>query len=162
MPKTAVYPGSFDPVTNGHIDIVERSLSIFDRIIVAVIENPSKKPLFSVSERKEMLSEVFSGKGGVSVGSFEGLLVDFTRNNGADTVIRGLRAVSDFEYEFQMALMNRRLAPEIKSVYLMPSPEFSYISSSLIKEVYSLGGEDAGLVPPPVHRRLLERFNNAK
>ncbi len=160
MTKTAVYPGSFDPVTNGHVDIARRSLSIFDKIIIAVINNPEKKVLFSVTERKEMLRRTFEDTERVVVDSFEGLLVDFVNRSGADTIIRGLRAVSDFEYEFQMALMNRRLAPGIKSVYLMPSPEFSYISSSIIKEVYTFGGNVSGLIPPVVEEYLREKIRD--
>ena len=152
--KTAIYPGSFDPPTNGHIDIILRALTIFDKIIVAVIVNPSKKTLFSTDERKEMLEKIYCGNKNVKVACFDGLLVDFAKKIGASTIIRGLRAVSDFEYEFQMALMNQRLAPDIKSVYLMPSPEYSYLSSSLIKEVYSLGGDVSGFIPAVVKEYL--------
>ncbi|NLB34635.1 MAG: pantetheine-phosphate adenylyltransferase [Elusimicrobia bacterium] len=147
MNSLAIYPGSFDPVTNGHIDIIDKSLGIFDKIVVAIIVNPSKKTLFSIKEREMMLKSIFKDNEKIEIRSFEGLLVDFATLIGADTVIRGLRAVSDFEYEFQMALMNQRLNPKIKSVYLMPSPEFSFISSSIIKEVFFFGGDIAGLVP---------------
>ncbi|MGM0568181.1 MAG: pantetheine-phosphate adenylyltransferase [Elusimicrobiota bacterium] len=156
--KKAVYPGSFDPPTNGHLDVLQRGLTIFDKIIVAVIVNPSKKPFFSVDERKEMLKEIYKDNDAVEVDSFKGLLVDYADKKKANTIIRGLRAVSDFEYEFQMALMNRRLNPGIKSVYLMPSPEFTFLSSSVVKEVCSLGGDVSTLVPYIVEKKMKERF----
>ncbi|MEA3507177.1 MAG: pantetheine-phosphate adenylyltransferase [Elusimicrobiota bacterium] len=147
MKRTAIYPGSFDPPTNGHLDVIERALNIFDRLIVAVIVNPSKETLFTVRERESMLNEIYDGEPRIEINSFDGLLVDFAVSAGARTVIRGLRAVSDFEYEFQMALMNRRLNPDIQSVYLMPAPEFTYLSSAIVKEVYSLGGDVSSIVP---------------
>ncbi len=156
--RKAIYPGSFDPITNGHLDVIERSLTIFDEIEVSVIKNPSKKALFSTRERVEMIKSALKNYKGVKVSSFDGLLVEYAKKMGANTIIRGLRAVSDFEYEFQMALMNRRMAPEIKSVYLMPSPEFTFLSSSLIKEVCSLGGNIKDLVPETVEKNLLEKL----
>ncbi len=156
--KKAIYPGSFDPPTNGHIDIINRGLTIFDTIVVSVIVNPSKDALFSVEERKEMLHSVYNSNPAVEIDSFEGLLVDYASQKGANTILRGLRAVSDFEYEFQMALMNRKLNPEIKSVYLMPSPEFTFLSSSIVKEVCSLGGDISCLVPTAVEKQLKKKF----
>lgn len=158
MKSLAIYPGSFDPVTNGHIDIIEKSLSIFKKVIIAVITNPSKNALFTISERENMLKDIFNNNKNIEIMSFDGLLVDFAEEIGADTVIRGLRAVSDFEYEFQMALMNQHLAPEITSIYLMPSPKFSYISSSIIKEVFSMGGDIRELVPEEVIKYLKEKM----
>lgn len=158
MKKTAIYPGSFDPPTNGHLDVVDRALTIFHKIIVVVITNPAKKTLFTVQERQEMLQRIYSNTDRVEVANYDGLLVDFARIKNATAILRGLRAVSDFEYEFQMALMNRRMNPDINSVYLMPSAEFSYLSSSLIKEVYSLGGDVRGLTPPVVEDYLSNKF----
>ncbi|MFW6134312.1 MAG: pantetheine-phosphate adenylyltransferase [Elusimicrobiota bacterium] len=159
MKKTAIYPGSFDPPTKGHVDIIERGLTIFDNIIVAVIINPSKETLFTVEERCEMLEKVCADRKGIEIKSFQGLLVEFAESNNAYTILRGLRAVSDFEYEFQMALMNRKLNPNVKSVYLMPSPEFTYLSSSLIKEVYSLGGKVKDMIPSCVEDYLKLKFD---
>ncbi len=159
MKKVAVYPGSFDPLTNGHIDIIEKTLAIFDKIIVAISINPAKKTLFTVKERLDILYSIYSDKEKVEITSFEGLLVNFVTEKGANTIVRGLRVVSDFEYELQMSLMNSRLAPLIKSVYLMPSSECSYISSSLIKEIYSLGGNIEGLIPIIVEKALRKKFS---
>jgi pantetheine-phosphate adenylyltransferase len=152
--RIAVYPGSFDPLHNGHLDIVERCLPIFDEVLVAVLRNEEKKPRFSVEERLEMLREVLSPMGRCRVESFSGLLVDFMDRVGAITIVRGLRALSDFDYEFQMALMNRRLNPRVETVFMMPKEEYSYLSSRLVKEVVDLGGDVTGLVPPKVLVRL--------
>ena len=159
MATRAVYPGSFDPLTNGHLDLIERSLRIFDELIVAVVTNPAKTAFFDDAERVEMIREATRGLGRIRVMVFEGLLVDFVTSVGARAIIRGLRAVSDFEYEFQMALMNRKLREEIETVFLMPHEAYSYISSRLIKEVAAYGGVVTGLVPPGVDKRLVERFS---
>jgi len=160
METTAVYPGSFDPLTNGHIDIIDRARGLCDRLILAVLVNDDKKPLFSVEERIRMLDSTVSGGSGANVEAreFSGLLVEFARRAGARFLVRGLRAVSDFEYEFQMALMNRRLAPELETVFLMAKEEYSYVSSRLVKEVARLGGDVSGLVPPPVAAALRRRY----
>ncbi len=157
MAIRAVYPGSFDPLTNGHLDLIERSLRIFDELIVAVVTNPAKAALFTETERVEMIREATRGLR-IEIMVFEGLLVDFVARVGARAIVRGLRAVSDFEYEFQMALMNRKLREEIETVFLMPHEAYSYISSRLIKEVAGYGGSVAGLVPAVVEKRLVERF----
>jgi pantetheine-phosphate adenylyltransferase len=154
----AVYPGSFDPLTNGHLDLIERSLRIFDELIVAVVTNPAKTSLFSEAERVEMIREATRGLGHIEILVFEGLLVDFVTKVGARAIVRGLRAVSDFEYEFQMALMNRKLREEVETVFLMPHEAYSYISSRLIKEVAGYGGAVAGLVPAVVEKRLAQKF----
>ena len=156
--RLALYPGSFDPPTNGHLDILSRARRLSDRVIVAILENDAKKPLFSVPERIEMIHEIVGKDPATPVRSFSGLLVDFAREAGATLLVRGLRAVSDYEYELQMALMNRRLAPGIETVFLMAKEEYSYVSSGLVKEVARLRGDLSGLVPEPVRRRLLERF----
>lgn len=158
--KIAVYPGSFDPVTNGHIDLVQRTLQVFDRVIVAIATNPNKDDsLFSVKERLEMIREVFNGPGSrVQADCFEGLLVDYAEKVGAEVIIRGLRAVSDFEYEFQMAMMNRGLKPKIETLFMMTGESYFYISSHLVKEVVSLGGDVSGLVPKNVLKRLKGKF----
>jgi pantetheine-phosphate adenylyltransferase len=154
----AVYPGSFDPLTNGHLDLIERSLRIFDELIVAVVGNPSKSQLFTAAERMEMIDEATTEYQNLDIIVFEGLLVDFVAKVGAGAIVRGIRAVSDFEYEFQMALMNRRLREDIETVFLMPHEAYSYISSRLIKEVAGYGGTVTGLVPPGVEKRLTEKF----
>jgi pantetheine-phosphate adenylyltransferase len=154
----AVYPGSFDPLTNGHLDLIERGLRIFDELIVAVVTNPAKTALFSDPERVEMIREATRGLRHIEIMVFEGLLVDFVTKVGARAIIRGLRAVSDFEYEFQMALMNRKLREEVETVFLMPHEAYSYISSRLIKEVAGYGGSVTGLVPPGVEKRLTAKF----
>lgn len=159
MNRIAIYPGSFDPVTRGHEDIVERSLLFADRIIVALAVNLSKAPLFSEQRRLELLKEVFSPHDRVEVRSFDGLLADFARECNARLVIRGLRAVSDFEYELQMALMNRRLHSELETVFLMPAVDLTFLSSSLVREVASLGGDVSEFVHPTVERALRARFN---
>ena len=156
--RTAVYPGSFDPITNGHLDIIRRGTRLFDRVIVAILENEEKAPLFPLDERIEMISEVTSDLPSVEIQSFSGLLVNFVRKVDATAVVRGIRAVSDFEYEFQMALMNRELAPDAETIFMMPAVEYSYVSSRLIKEVFRLGGEIDRLVPPLVLQRLADRF----
>ncbi len=144
---TAIYPGSFDPLTNGHVDIIERGHHIFDRVIVAVLVNVEKDPLFSSEERMQLLGEVTGKWDNVVVDAFDGLLVNYALSKGAEVILRGIRAVTDYEYEFQMALMNRRLKPSIETVFLVPAEAYSYLSSSLVKEVFSLGGSVTGLVP---------------
>jgi pantetheine-phosphate adenylyltransferase len=156
--RVALYPGSFDPLTNGHMDVLFRARRLADRVIVAILENDEKKPLFSVEERIEMIREIVGEDPSVSVRSFSGLLVDFAAQTGATLLVRGLRAISDYEYELQMALMNRRLAPSIETVFLMAKEEYSYVSSRLIKEVARLGADVSGLVPDPVVRRLAARL----
>jgi pantetheine-phosphate adenylyltransferase len=153
-PRIAIYPGSFDPLTNGHVDIIERGARIFDQIIVAILANVEKTPLFSVSERVALIQDVFKDRPNVQVDTFDGLLVDYAQRKHASVLVRGLRAVSDFEYEFQMALMNRHLAPGIETVFMMPAEQYTYISSRLIKEVFMLNGKIDGLVPPVVEERL--------
>jgi pantetheine-phosphate adenylyltransferase len=162
MPTVAVYPGTFDPLTNGHVDIITRGARLFDRIIVAMLVNAEKAPLFTVAERVEIARSVFKGLKNVEVETFDGLLVDFVERRGAQVIVRGLRAVSDFEYEFQMALMNRRLNDRIETVFMMPAEQYSYISSRLIKEVFSLGGRVHGLVPDVVEQRLQDKANEKK
>ena len=152
--RIAIYPGSFDPLTSGHVDIIERGSRIFDEIIVAILGNVEKTPLFSEAERIAILQNVFKGRANVKVETFSGLLVDYAQLKKASVIVRGLRAVSDFEYEFQMALMNRHLAPGIETVFMMPAEQYTYISSRLIKEVFTLGGEITGLVPPIVEEKL--------
>jgi len=156
--KIAIYPGTFDPITNGHIDLIQRGLRIFDEIIVAVAENPKKNPLFTIEERVKMAKEAVKELGKVDVESFDGLLIDYAKSKGARAIIRGLRAVSDFEYELQMALMNRRLDSEIETVFMMPSEEYSYLTSSIVKEVASLRGSTRGLVPEIVEKEFRKKF----
>lgn len=155
---SAIYPGSFDPITNGHVDIIERGLKVFDLVVVAVLENPKKRPLFTTKERVRMIQEIFASRKDVEVRAFDGLLVDFARAQGTRVVIRGLRAISDFEYEFQMALMNRSLAPDIETFFMMPSVHYSFLSSNLVREVAGLGGSVEGLVPGTVARRLRNKL----
>ena len=150
----AIYPGSFDPVTNGHLDLIARGAKIFDHLVVAILRNSAKNPLFTVEERVEMLTEGLAPFGNVSIATFDGLLVDFARDQHAQAVMRGIRAISDYEYEFQMALMNRRLAPELETIFLMPDAKYSFVSSRLVKEVFELGGSVEGLVPKLVIDRL--------
>lgn len=160
MPVKALYPGTFDPPTNGHVDLIQRGSRIFDHLTVAILINPVKNPLFTVEERLEMLKEATRSLGNVSVATFDGLMVDFARREGASAVLRGIRAISDYEYEFQMALMNRRLAPEIETVFLQPAGRYSFVSSRMVKEVFSHGGDLTGLVPPNVLKRLRARIPN--
>jgi len=147
MTRTAIYPGSFDPMTMGHLNIVQRSLEVFDEVVVSVLRHPEKNAMFTVEERTAMMRRIFADEQRVVIESFEGLLVDYVRGRGAHTVIRGLRAVQDFEYEFQMTMMNRRLAPDIDTVFMMTDEEYFYIASRTVKEVAALGGDIAGLVP---------------
>jgi pantetheine-phosphate adenylyltransferase len=159
MPKrVALYPGSFDPLTNGHLDILSRARRLADSVVVAILENDAKTPLFSVPERIAMIHENVGADPAVTVRSFSGLLVDFAKASGASLIVRGLRAVSDYEYELQMALMNRRLSPEVETVFLMAKEEYSYVSSRLVKEVARLGGDLTGLVPETVRTRLVALF----
>jgi pantetheine-phosphate adenylyltransferase len=156
-PRVAIYPGSFDPLTAGHVDIIERGAKIFDSIIVAILVNVEKTPLFSENERIAIIRDVFKHLKNVQAETFSGLLVDYAQVKQASVLVRGLRAVSDFEYEFQMALMNRHLAPGLETVFMMPDEKYTYISSRLIKEVFTLGGEITGLVPPVVEEKLLAK-----
>jgi pantetheine-phosphate adenylyltransferase len=158
MENKAVYPGSFDPITNGHVDIIHRGLKIFDKILVAVLENPKKIPLFTTKERVEMIQQEFAGEQNVEVKAFHGLLVEFAMKNDAKIVIRGLRAVSDFEYEFQMALMNRELNSEIETFFMMPSVDYTFLSSKMVKEIYMLGGVLEDLLPQHVEKEMRRKF----
>jgi pantetheine-phosphate adenylyltransferase len=158
--RIAVYPGSFDPIHNGHLDIIERCRPMFDEVVIAVLHNEEKKPLFSVEERMEMIRGLVGGDGIFRVESFSGLLVEFMEQIRAHTIVRGLRAVSDFEYEFQMALMNRHLNPRIETVFMMPKEEYSYVSSRLLKEVSRYGAEITGLLPPSVYERMRVKQGN--
>jgi len=157
MATLAVYPGSFDPLTNGHVDIITRGARLFDRIVVAILVNAEKAPLFSMQERVEIARNVFEDQRNVEVDTFDGLLVDYVERRNAQAIVRGLRAISDFEFEFQMALMNRRLSPSVETVFMMPAEQYTYISSRLIKEVFSLGGRVHGLVPDLVEQRLRQK-----
>jgi pantetheine-phosphate adenylyltransferase len=163
--RRAIYPGSFDPVTNGHLDIIERGCKLFDEIIVAILVNPEKQPFFTIEERKEILTDVLKKidrrQCAVSVDDFEGLLVNYAVEKGADAIVRGIRAISDYEYELQMALMNRRLEPGIETVFMMPAETYSYVSSRLVKEVFQLGGALTGLVPPLVESRMKDKVRRA-
>jgi len=163
--QRAIYPGSFDPVTNGHLDIIERGCKLFDEIIIAILVNPEKTPFFTIEERQEMLAtvleEIERGSCRLRVDSFEGLLVHYAVARQAHAIVRGIRAISDYEYELQMALMNRRLEPTIETVFMMPAEAYSYVSSRLVKEVFLLGGELGGLVPPLVETRMKEKVAKA-
>jgi pantetheine-phosphate adenylyltransferase len=160
--RRAIYPGSFDPVTNGHLDIIERGCKLFDEIIIGILVNPEKQPFFTVQERQEMLNEVVKsisqGRCAVRVDSFQGLLVNYAVAQQANVIVRGIRAISDYEYELQMALMNRRLEPGIETVFMMPAETYSYVSSRLVKEVFQLGGAVEGLVPSVVEKRMKEKM----
>jgi pantetheine-phosphate adenylyltransferase len=158
----AIYPGSFDPITNGHLDLIQRGSRMFDRLIVSILRNDAKQALFSVEERMEMLREVVQVYPNVAVDSFEGLLVEYAAAKSATVLLRGIRAISDYEYELQMALMNRRLQPNLETVFLLANESYSFISSRLVKEVFGLGGSITGLVPPTVEERLRRRMNHTK
>jgi pantetheine-phosphate adenylyltransferase len=158
MSVRALYPGTFDPPTNGHVDLIQRGAKLFEHLTVGILKNPVKNPLFTVEERVEMLKEATSTLGNVSVATFDGLMVDFARQQGAKAVLRGIRAISDYEYEFQMALMNRRLAPDVETVFLQPAGRYSFVSSRMLKEVFAFGGDVSGLVPPNVLKRLQSRI----
>jgi len=161
--RRAIFPGSFDPPTNGHLDIIRRSLPLFDEIIIAVLNNPEKKPMFTVEERcgiiREILPDVENGKCRLLIDSFSGLTADFARRKSATAIVRGIRAISDYEYELRMALMNRRLEPTIETVFLMAAEEYSYVSSNLMKQVFILGGRVEGLIPATVEARMREKLN---
>ena len=160
--RRAIYPGSFDPVTNGHLDIIERGCKLFDEIIIGILVNPQKQPFFTVEERHEMLTQVLKnishGRCTLRVDSFSGLLVNYAVAQEANVIVRGIRAISDYEYELQMALMNRRLAPSVETVFMMPAETYSYVSSRLVKEVFQLGGTVTGLVPPLIEKRMKEKL----
>jgi pantetheine-phosphate adenylyltransferase len=160
--RTAIYPGSFDPLTLGHLNLIERGLNTFDRLVVAIVSNPNKTPLFSVEERAQMIREATGNDDRIQVDSFEGLLVDYVATMKTNVVLRGLRAVQDFEYEFEMAMMNRRLMPKLEIVFLMTDDAFFYISSSMVREVAKLGGDVKGFVPPQVYKHLQARFGGKK
>ena len=160
---TAIYPGSFDPLTFGHVDIIERSARLFDQVIVSILTNSSKVPLFTVDERIDIMREILKPRfPNVEVDLFHGLLVDYANQKNAQVIVRGIRAVTDYEYEFQMALMNRRLNPNIETVFMMPAEKYSYLSSRLVKEIAELGGSVAGLVPDTVEKRLKQRFEKER
>ena len=150
----AIYPGSFDPLTNGHLDLIERGSKIFDRLIVAILQNAEKEPLFTLAERLEMLREMTRPMANVEIDTFQGLLVDYAHRRGASALLRGIRAISDYEYELQMALMNRKLGPELETVFMMPAEAYSYVSSRLVKQIIQLGGSVSGLIPPSVEERV--------
>ena len=160
--KRAIYPGTFDPITNGHLSIVRRGLKIFDKIIIAILNNPNKIPLFTIEERIEMIQEALKGMPNIEIDTYNGLLVDYAVEKGACVILRGLRALSDFEYEFQMALMNRKLNRDIQSVFLMTDYKWFYTSSTIIKEAASFGGDVSGLVPPIVNKKLKEKYGHLK
>lgn len=155
----AIYPGSFDPLTNGHLDLIERGSKIFEELIVAILRNAEKDPLFSEAERREMLEEMVRRYPNVRVDTFDGLLVDYAMRKNAQAVLRGIRAISDYEYELQMALMNRKLQPQLETVFMMPAEAYTYLSSRLVKEVFRLGGSVRGLVPELVEQRLIEKMH---
>ena len=154
--RTVIYPGSFDPITNGHLDVIERAAKLFDRVIVAVAVNSSKDPLFTKDQRQEQITEAVAALSNVEVSAFDGLLVDFARDQKSQAIIRGLRAVSDFEFEFQLALMNRKLEPNIETIFMMPRETYTFLSSKLVKEIAQLGGNVSAFVPPHVERALAD------
>ena len=158
--RIGVYPGTFDPITNGHMDIIKRASKLFDKLIVGVLINTNKKPIFTAEERVELIKESCYALDNIEVDCFSGLLIDFVKNKKANTIVRGLRAVSDFEYEFQMALMNRKLDENVETVFMMTSSKYSYLSSSLIKEVAKFGGCIKGLIPENVEKEMFEKFSN--
>ncbi|MDA8084166.1 MAG: pantetheine-phosphate adenylyltransferase [Nitrospiraceae bacterium] len=158
MKKIAIYPGTFDPFTNGHLDLVNRSLRMFDEVIVAIAPSQKKQPLFSIEERLSMIERSLRGYRRVKIEVFEGLLVDYVHKKKGSAIVRGLRAVSDFEYELQMALMNRRLNPNIETVFMMPNEEYSFLTATIVKEISSLGGDISQLVPATVEKELKKRF----
>lgn len=162
MKKIAVYPGTFDPITNGHLDIVFRALEFVDKLVIAILVNPEKSPLFTVRERMEFIRKVVPADDRIEIDQFHGLLVDYVKKKGARSILRGLRAVSDFDYEFQMALMNRRLESTIETIFLVPAEKYTYVSSRLVKEIASLGGSVKGLVPTEVEERMKEKFHRKK
>lgn len=162
MKRLVIYPGSFDPFTNGHLDVVERGVELFDEIIIAILVNPKKQGLFSVEERIDLIKETFQGRPNIQAESFNGLLVEYARQKRATAILRGMRAVSDFEYEFQMAIMNRRMAREIQTIFLMTGFRWIFTSSSIIKEAAQFGGDVSDLVPDPVNRKLREKFGPVK
>jgi pantetheine-phosphate adenylyltransferase len=163
--RRAIYPGSFDPVTNGHLDIIERGCKLFDEIIIAILVHPDKNPFFTIEQRREMLAQVISeiehGSCRLLIEDFQGLLVDYAVQREADAIVRGIRAISDYEYELQMALMNRRLEPRIETVFMMPAEVYSYVSSRLVKEVFLLGGKIEGLVPPSVEMMMQKKLDGS-
>lgn len=160
--KIAIYPGTFDPITNGHLDIIERAIKVFDTVIVTIARNSSKNPLFSDKERLEMIREVTKGMKQVEVDSFEGLLVNYAKKRNATAVLRGLRAISDFEYEFQLALTNRKLNDTLETVFLMPSERYTYLNSTIVREIARLGGDVTDFVPPLVKKAFDKKFKNHK
>lgn len=162
MQRTAIYPGTFDPITNGHLDIIRRAVKIFDTVIVAVADNEGKNPLFGIEERVAMVRDAVKNIPGVEVDAFHSLIIEYCQKKKAVALIRGLRAVSDFEYEFQMALMNRKLDKDVESVFLMPKEKYSYLSSSMIKEIAAFGGDISCMVPDAVHDRLIRKFTEKK
>ncbi len=159
--KLAIYPGTFDPITNGHLDIIQRAVNLFDRVIVGVTTNPAKTPLFSAGERVEMIQKSVSNMASVAVEHFDGLLMDYAKKKAANVVVRGLRAITDFEFEFQMALVNRRLAEHIVTVFLMPNEKYTYLNSTIVKEVAKFGGDVSSFVPKDVDERLRKKFNHS-